>query len=58
MAENLALCYAEAEVGEDPVLGASMKQSEYSRRIRAKFLKSPNLPSGIAYDGSGCEVVD
>jgi hypothetical protein len=33
MAENLALCYAEAEVGEDPVLGASMKQSEYSRRI-------------------------
>jgi hypothetical protein len=50
------LRYAEAEVGEDPVLGASMKQSEYSRRIRAKSLKSPNRPSGIAYDGSGCEM--
>jgi hypothetical protein len=48
MAENLALFYAEAEVGEDPVLGASMNQSEYSRRIRAKFLKYPSRPSGIA----------
>jgi hypothetical protein len=56
MAENLALCYAEAEVGENPVLDASMKQSEYSRRIRAKFLKSPSRPTGIAYDGSGCEM--
>jgi hypothetical protein len=56
MAENFALCYAEAEVGEDPVLGTSMKKSEYSRRIRAKFLKSPNRPSGIAYDVSGFEM--
>jgi hypothetical protein len=52
--ENLALRRAAAGVSQNTVRGASMRQAQYTRRIRAQFIRSPLRPAdACTQDGTG-----
>jgi hypothetical protein len=51
--ENLALCRAAAFVSQDSIMGASMRQVQYARRIRGAFIKDLLRPAdSCSQDGT------
>jgi hypothetical protein len=55
--ENLALCLAAAFVSQDSIMGASMRQVQYARRIRGAFIKNLLRPAdACSQDGTGCAL--